>query len=78
MFSTLKAYAYAFIAALVAVAGVVLYGKGRKDASNENTIQEQDDYIHTRKQMDDADIGPSDDDVAEWLRKRGGKRGGGL
>lgn len=72
MFSTLKAYLYAFIAVLAAVGSAMLYGKGRKDANNENKIQEQDDYIHTRKQMDDAKE-PSDDDVAEWLRKRGGK-----
>jgi hypothetical protein len=70
----------AVLALLAVFGGGGLYMKGRKDADNANTMQEQDDYIDTRKRMDEArrDLGePSDDDVTKWLRERG-KSGRGL
>ena len=66
----------AFIAALVAAMGAVLYWRGRKDADAKHDAQELNEYVNTRKRMDETD-GPSDADVAKWLHERG-KRGGGL
>lgn len=37
MIATLKAYAAAFVAALVAMAGAVLYLRGRQDANDKQT-----------------------------------------
>lgn len=48
------------------------YRKGKKDADNDHATQDFNEYVNTRKRMDDADQ-PSDDDVADWLRDRGAK-----
>ena len=66
----------AFIAAIVAAMGAVLYWRGRKDADAKHDAQEWNEYVNTRKRMDETD-GPSDADVAKWLHERG-KRGGGV
>jgi hypothetical protein len=70
MFSALKSYLYAFIAALAAAVVSVIYAKGRKDADNDNHIDDFNEYINTRKRMDETD-GPSDADVQRWLHERG-------
>ena len=76
MLTTIKAYLSAIAAALVAAAGAVLYWRGRKDADAKHDAQEWNEYVNTRKRMDETD-GPSDADVAKWLHERG-KRGGGV
>lgn len=55
---------------VVVVAVLFAYAKGRKDQSNDASEETLDQYISTRKRIDEADT-PSDADAArEWLRKR--------
>jgi hypothetical protein len=70
MLTTIKAYLSAFIAALVAMAGAVLYWRGGKDADAKHDTQEWNEYVNTRKRMDETN-GPSDSDVQRWLHERG-------
>ena len=70
MFSALKSYLYAFIAALIALGAALIYARGRKDANDANELREHNEYIETRKRMDAAD-GLSDADVNIWLHERG-------
>lgn len=70
MIATIKAYAAAFVAALVAMAGAVLYLRGRQDANDKHEAQEWNEYVETRKRIDEADA-PSDSDVQRWLHERG-------
>ena len=66
----IRRYLSAIAAALVAAAGAVLYWRGRKDADAKHDAQEWNEYVNTRKRMDETD-GPSDSDVQRWLRERG-------
>ena len=58
------------MAALVALGAALIYAKGRKDADDANAVQDFNEYINTRKRMDETD-GPSDADVQRWLHERG-------
>lgn len=69
----IRAYISAAFAALISFVGLLLYRKGHKDADDDNQTKELNEYVETRKRIDEA-IGPSDDDVSEWLRKRGGHK----
>jgi len=57
----------AVIGAFCAALGLA-YLKGRKDEDYDREIQDFNEYVETRKRMDDA--GPSDDDIVEWLSAR--------
>ena len=66
----MRAYLSGIVAALVALGAALLYAKGRKDADNDNHIDEHNEYVATRRRMDEADE-PSDADVQRWLHERG-------
>ena len=66
----MKKYIAGVIAAIAALGAALLYRKGRKDADDANAIQDFNEYINTRKRMDETD-GPSDADVQRWLHERG-------
>ena len=68
----LKSRFYAIAALGAAVVAALIYGKGRKDANDAHEAEQADDYIKTRKRMDEALRGRNGDD-AEWLRNRGRK-----
>ena len=60
---------------LAVAGGVVLalfyaYTKGRADQGKADDVEELNEYVETRRRIDDATI-PRDADAAlEWLRKR--------
>ena len=58
------------LAALVALGAALIYAKGRKDADDDNHIDDYNEYISTRRRMDEA-AEPSDADVQRWLHERG-------
>lgn len=66
----MKKYIAGVIAAIAALGAALLYRKGRKDADDANAIQDFNEYINTRKRMDETD-GPSNADVQRWLHERG-------
>ncbi len=66
----MRAYLSGILAALLALGAALIYAKGRKDEGQENEIEDHNEYIATRKRMDEAD-GPSDADVQRWLHERG-------
>ena len=66
----MKAYLSGILAALLALGAALIYAKGRKDEGQDNEIQEHNEYIATRRRMDETD-GPSDADVQRWLHERG-------
>lgn len=45
MIATIRAYATAFIAALVAALGAVIYWRGRKDQDNADALQDYNDDV---------------------------------
>lgn len=61
---------WAALGALVAVSvavGLIQYGKSTERA--EDAAREAQDYIETRQDMDNADIGTGDADIdLDWLR----------
>jgi hypothetical protein len=68
----LKAAAVAVVGALLALAGV--YIAGRKDGRQKAAQDAAEDYIQTRKRMDNAEK-PTDPEAARaWLRERQSKR----
>lgn len=66
----MRAYLSGIVAALVALGAALLYAKGRKDAEDDNHIDDYNEYISTRRRMDEASE-PSDADVQRWLHERG-------
>ena len=66
----MRAYLSGIVAAMVALGAALIYAKGRKDADDANAVQDFNEYINTRKRMDETD-GPSDADVQRWLHERG-------
>lgn len=66
----MKKYLAGIIATIAALGAALIYRKGRKDADDANAIQDFNEYINTRKRMDETD-GPSDADVQRWLHERG-------
>ena len=65
-----KAYLSGIAAALVALGAALIYAKGRRDADNDNHIDDYNEYISTRRRMDET-AGPSYADVQRWLHERG-------
>ena len=68
--SGVRVYLYGIVAALVALGAALIYAKGRRDADNDNHIDDYNEYISTRRRMDET-AGPSDADVQRWLHERG-------
>lgn len=66
----MRAYLSAIATALLALGAALIYAKGRKDEGQDNEIEDHNEYIATRKRMDEAD-GLSDADVQRWLHERG-------
>lgn len=66
----MKAYLSGILAALLTLGAALIYAKGRKDADDDNHIDDYNEYISTRRRMDEA-AGPSDADVQWWLHERG-------
>lgn len=66
----MRAYLSGILAALVALGAALIYAKGRKDEGQDNEIDDHNEYIATRRRMDEA-AGPSDADVQRWLHERG-------
>ena len=66
----MRAYLRGIGLALLALGAALLYAKGRKDADNANELQDYNEYIATRRRMDEA-AEPSDADVQRWLHERG-------
>jgi len=69
VFGKLKLWAYTIAAAVAAVG--FAYLRGRKDQSEADYTRELNEYVETRRRMDENTI-PHDADAAlDWLRKRG-------
>ena len=66
----MRAYLSGILAALLALGVALIYAKGRKDEGQDNEIDDHNEYIATRRRMDETD-GPSDADVQRWLHERG-------
>ena len=66
----MRAYLSGILAALLALGAALIYAKGRKDEGQDNEIDDHNEYIATRRRMDETD-GPSDADVQRWLHERG-------
>ena len=66
----MRAYLSGILAALLALGVALIYAKGRKDEGQDNEIQDHNEYIATRRRMDET-AGPSDADVQRWLHERG-------
>ena len=66
----MKAYLSGILAALLTLGAALIYAKGRKDADDDNHIDDYNEYISTRRRMDEA-AGPSNADVQRWLHERG-------
>ena len=66
----MRAYLSGIVAALLALGAALIYAKGRKDADDANTTQDFNEYVSTRRRMDEA-AEPSDADVQRWLHERG-------
>ena len=66
----MRAYLSGIVAALAALGAALLYAKGRKDAEDDNRIEDYNKYVATRRRMDEADM-PSDADIQRWLHERG-------
>ena len=60
---------------LAVAGGVVLalfyaYIQGRADQGKADEVEELNEYVETRRRIDDATIPRDADDALEWLRKR--------
>jgi len=73
----MRAYLSGIVAALVALGAALIYAKGRKDADNDNHMDDYNEYISTRRRMDET-AEPSDGDVQRWLHERGQYKRGDL
>jgi hypothetical protein len=62
---------------LVLSALAASYFGGRKAANADNKRQELENYVDTRKRMDEVDVGDDPAVLRSWLRERG-KPGGGV
>ena len=66
---------YLALAGGFVVALVTAYLRGRKDQNSIDHERELNEYVETRRRMDENTI-PADADAAhEWLRKRSEQRG---
>jgi len=68
LIARLKMWLYAAGAVVIAMGAAYL--RGRRDESNGHLQGELNEYVQTRKRMDEADD-PSDSDVERWLHERG-------
>lgn len=57
-------------AAGILAAFAAVYIKGRHDQSGEQYKDELNEYVETRRRIDDATIPRDATDALEWLRKR--------
>ena len=73
----IRRYLAGIATALLALGAALLYLKGRKDAADDIEVETFNEYIATRKRIDEIDGFDDADAVSEWLRDRA-KRGGGL
>jgi len=67
----IKIYLYAIGAFIAALLGA--YWRGKSDADDAADERELNEYVETRKRMDDVDI-PDADAGREWLRRRQSER----
>jgi hypothetical protein len=67
--SKVRGWLYAAGAVLVAI--VAAYFRGRSDAAEAEHDRELNEYVETRRRMDETTIPNDASDVREWLRKRG-------
>ena len=65
-----KIWVYAIGVALVAIAGA--YFRGKSDEAGDEHERELNEYVETRKRVDDVDI-TNADDAREFLRDRQSK-----
>jgi hypothetical protein len=65
-----KIWVYAIGAALVAISWA--YFRGKSDEAGDEHARELNEYVETRKRVDDVDI-TDDDDAREFLRNRQSK-----
>lgn len=65
-----KARGWVIGAGAVLAALFLAYFKGRKDTENEHAVEELNEYVETRKRMDNADVFDAD----KWLSERRDKR----
>ena len=55
----------------VVVALLSIWFGGKKAGRDAAKLEEQDDYIETRKRMDETDVGDDPDMARRWLHERG-------
>lgn len=55
-----------FIVALLSI-----WFGGKKAGQTDAKLEEQDDYIETRKRIDETDVGDDPDMARRWLHERG-------
>jgi dienelactone hydrolase len=66
-----KARTWLYVAGAALVAIVAAYFRGRSDAVEAEHERELNEYVETRRRMDETTIPNDAADVREWLRKRG-------
>lgn len=71
-FGRFKLWLYAAGAALTAI--VAAYFRGRSDANDDAHERELNEYVETRRRIDDTTIPRDASDALEWLHKRQSKR----
>jgi hypothetical protein len=57
-------------AGAVIVALIWAYFKGRSDKGHDQAIREVNEYVETRRRLDDTTIPSDATDALDWLRKR--------
>lgn len=73
MIARLKAWAA--LAGLVVAALVASWFGGRNSAKTDIKAKELEDYVDTRKKMDDVVVGDDPAAARRWLRERGQRPG---
>lgn len=71
-FGRFKLWLYAAGAALTAI--VAAYFRGRSDADAADHERELNEYVETRRRIDDTTIPNDAADALEWLRERQSER----
>lgn len=66
-----KVRTWLYVAGAALVAIVAVYFRGRSDAVEAEHERELNEYVETRRRMDETTIPNDAADVREWLRKRG-------
>lgn len=72
VFGRFRLWLYAAGAALVAIVGA--YWRGRSDAVEAERDRELNEYVETRRRIDENTIPANADDALNWLRERQSKR----